>query len=143
MALEISIRKREGVSIIDLAGRIVLGDGAELLTDAVRKLLEQGKRNLLINLAGVTQVDSCGLGALVASFTSASRQSSKLKLLKPTKHSTDLFRITKLCTVFEIFDDETAAIRSLFETMPAKPAGSLAGPHRESAVPKKATTSSH
>ncbi len=137
MGLDISIRERQGVTILDLRGRIVLGDGVDQVIDAVKKFLEQGKTNLLIDLAGVTKVDSCGLGALVASYTSAARQSSELKLLHPPKHVTDLFKITKLCTVFEIFDGEDSAIESFSKETPARPPES----HLPAAQQKVATNS--
>ncbi len=111
MALEISIRKREGVSIIDLAGRIVLGDGNEEVMNTVKQLLSRGEKKLLMNLARVNKVDSAGLGAIIAGYVSAQNQKATLKLLKPG-HIRDLLVIAKLLTVFEIFDDEDEAIRS-------------------------------
>ena len=112
MALKIKLREREGVTIVDLNGRVVLGDGASELSDAVKGLLDQGKKKLLINLAGVTKMDSTGLGSLVGSYASATRQSAKLKLLKPQERIENLLIITKLITVFETFDDEDEAIAS-------------------------------
>jgi len=115
MALDIRIRDRDWVTIIDLKGRVVLGDGSQEVTDTVKKLLVEGKCRLLINLAGVDKMDSTGLGTMVGSYASASRQNASLKLLNPTKKIRDLIVITKLVTVFEIFDDEEAAIRSFAE----------------------------
>jgi len=112
MALDIKIRDREWVTVIDLNGRVVLGDGSQEVTDTVRELLTEGKSRLLINLAGVDKMDSTGLGAMVGSFASAARQNATVKLLKPMARIKDLLVITKLITVFEIFDDEEAAIRS-------------------------------
>jgi len=112
MALDIGIRERDGVTIIELNGRIVLGDGTQEVTDTVKNLLTKGKLKLLINLAGVDKMDSTGLGALVGSYASAARQNADLKLLKPMAKINDLLVITKLITVFDIFDEEEAALRS-------------------------------
>lgn len=112
MALDIRIRDRDWVTIIDLNGRVVLGDGTQEITDTVKKLLTEGKVRLLINLAGVDKMDSTGLGAMVGSYASADRQNASLKLLKPMERIKDLLVITKLITVFDIFDNEEAAIQS-------------------------------
>lgn len=105
-------RKVEGVSIIDLTGRITIGEGTVVLRDAVRSLLQKQERNILLNLADVSYIDSSGIGELVSSFTTVRNQGGKLKLLSLTKKVHDLLSITKLLTVFEVFDDEVQAIRS-------------------------------
>jgi anti-sigma B factor antagonist len=105
-------RKVEGVNIIDLSGRITIGEGTVVLRDAVRNLLQRHEKNILLNLADVSYIDSSGIGELVSSFTTLSSQGGKLKLLRLTKKVHDLLSITKLLTVFEVFDDEAKAIQS-------------------------------
>ena len=119
MALKISVRERGGVAIMDLDGRIVIGDGAEQLNTAARSLLAEGRKKLLINLAGVGHVDSVGLGSLVACHMSAGRQSAQFKLLKPLKHLTNLLAIPKLITVLEVFASEEEAVMSFSEEFAA------------------------
>jgi anti-sigma B factor antagonist len=111
--MTISERSSGSVCILDMDGPITLGpDGAELLTDKVRSLLQQGQKQLLINLAGVPYMDSTGLGAIVHAYATATRQGGSVKLLNSTKKLHDLLVITKLATVFESFDDEPAALAS-------------------------------
>lgn len=117
MSLTIKLRERDGVSILDLDGRIVMGREAEQLCSAAKGLLAGGGKKLLVNLAGVRRVDSTGLGALITCHASARAQSARLKLLKPLAHITNLLVITKLITVFEIFDDEAEAVESFVEEM--------------------------
>ena len=100
------------VVVLDLKGRITLGEGDELLKDKVNSLLNQGQKKIVLNLAEVPYVDSAGLGELVRTYTTVSRQGGSLKLLNLTKRITDLLSITKLLTVFETFDAENDAIRS-------------------------------
>ena len=100
------------VVVLDLTGKITLGDGDELLTDKVNSLLNQGRKQIVLNLAQVPYVDSAGLGAVVRTYTTVSRQGGSLKLVNLTKRITDLLAITKLLTVFETFDDEADAVRS-------------------------------
>ena len=104
------------VRILDVSGPIVVGaEGAERLADKVRSLLQQGYTRLIVNLAGVPYIDSTGLGVMVHAYATVSRQGGSLKLLHSTRKLHDLLVITKLATVFESFDDETAAARS-FQT---------------------------
>jgi len=111
--MTISERSSGSVCILDVEGAITLGPGgAELLTDKVRSLLQQGKKQLLINLAGVPYMDSTGLGAMVHAYATATRQGGSVKLLNSTKKLYDLLVITKLSTVFETFDNEPAALAS-------------------------------
>jgi len=105
-------RRIEGVNIIDLSGRITIGEGTVILRDAVRNLLQRNEKNILLNLADVSYIDSSGIGELVSSFTTVGNQGGKLKLLSLTKKVHDLLSITKLLTVFEVFDDEARAIQS-------------------------------
>jgi anti-sigma B factor antagonist len=100
------------VVVLDLRGRVTLGEGDEMLKDKVNSLVNQGYRKLLLNLAGVPYVDSAGLGEIVRTYTTVSRQGGSLKLLNLTKKITDLLSITKLLTVFETFDSEQDAVRS-------------------------------
>ena len=111
--MTISERTVSGVAILDIDGPITLGQGsAELLSDKIRSLLQQGQRQLIVNLAGVPYIDSTGLGALVHSFATATRQGGALKLLNSTKKLHDLLVITKLATVFDSYDSEAAAVQS-------------------------------
>ena len=105
-------RKIEGVNIIDLSGKITIGEGTIILKDAVRSLLQKNERKILLNLADVSYIDSSGIGELVSSFTTVGTQGGKLKLLSLTKKVHDLLSITKLLTVFEVYDDEAKAIQS-------------------------------
>lgn len=110
--LKVGIRNIEGVAIVDLSGRITLGEGSVQLRDTVQNLLAEGKLNILLNLAEVTYIDSSGIGELVAAFILLGKKQGALKLLNLTKKVHDLLQITKLYTVFEIHDDEAMAIAS-------------------------------
>jgi anti-sigma B factor antagonist len=112
MALTIASREVDGVVILDLSGRITLGEGSVQLRDATRGLIAKGKKNILLNLAEVNYIDSSGLGELVSAFTSAKNQQGEIKLLSLTKKVHDLLQLTKLYTVFDIKDDEASAIAS-------------------------------
>jgi len=112
VVMKANTRKIEGVNIIDLSGRITIGEGTVVLRDAVRNLLQKHEKNILLNLADVSYIDSSGIGELVSSFTTLSSQGGKLKLLKLTKKVHDLLSITKLLTVFEVFNNEAKAIQS-------------------------------
>ena len=100
------------VVILDLTGKILIGEGDDLLRDAVTKLADSGKTKILLNLAEVPYVDSAGLGEVVRCYTTVSRKGGKLKLLNLTKKIQDLLAITKLLTVFETYDSEDEAIKS-------------------------------
>lgn len=100
------------VTILDLTGKITLGEGDELLKDKINSLLNQGHRKILLNLEGVPYIDSAGLGEIVRTYTTVSRQGGKLKLLNLTKRIQDLLSITKLLTVFETFEAEEPAVAS-------------------------------
>ena len=112
MALKIASREVDGVDILDLSGRITLGEGSVQLRDAVRGLIGKGKKHILLNLGDVNYIDSSGLGELVSAFTSAKNQQAEVKLLNLTKKVHDLLQLTKLYTVFDIYDDEASAIAS-------------------------------
>ncbi len=112
VSLVTNIREVEGVSIVDLSGRITLGEGSGQLRDTVRKLLEKDQKKILLNLGDVSYIDSAGLGELVSSYTTAANQGAKVKLLNLQKKVKDLLQITKLYTVFDEFSNEATAIMS-------------------------------
>ena len=110
--MQIEERITGDVVILDLKGKVTLGEGDELLKDKINSLVHQGQRKVVLNLADVPYIDSAGLGELVRTYTSLSRQGGSLKLLNLTKRITDLLSITKLLTVFETHDNEADAVRS-------------------------------
>ena len=110
--MQIDERTIGDVLVLDVNGRITLGEGDEILKDKVNSLLNQGKKKIVLNLAEVPYVDSAGLGAIVRTYTTVSRQGGNLKLLNLTKRITDLLAITKLLTVFETFESESDAVQS-------------------------------
>jgi len=110
--MQITERQVGDVMILDLKGKITLGEGDELLKDKVNSLVNQGRRKIVLNLAEVPYLDSAGLGEVVRAYTTVSRQGGSLKLLNLTKRITDLLSITKLLTVFDTFDSEDEAVRS-------------------------------
>ena len=110
--MQIEERAVGDVVVLDLKGRVTLVDGDELLKDKVNSLVNQGHRKIILNLADVPYIDSAGLGEIVRTYTTVSRQGGSLKLLNLTKRISDLLAITKLLTVFETFDTENEAIKS-------------------------------
>jgi len=110
--MEIEQRTVGEIVILDLRGKITLGEGDELLKDKVNSLVNQGHKKVILNLAAVPYIDSAGLGEIVRTYTTVSRQGGSLKLLNLTKRITDLLAITKLLTVFETYDTENDAVRS-------------------------------
>ena len=110
--MEIAERLVSDITVLDLKGKMTLGEGDELLKDKINSLLGAGKKKLVLNLEGVPYIDSAGLGEIVRTFTTVSRQGGSLKLLNLTKRIEDLLAITKLLTVFETFDTESEAIKS-------------------------------
>lgn len=110
--MQIDERTIGDVLVLDVNGRITLGEGDEILKDKVNSLLNQGKKKIILNLAEVPYVDSAGLGAIVRTYTTVSRQGGSLKLLNLTKRITDLLAITKLLTVFETYESEADAVQS-------------------------------
>ena len=110
--MEISERNNGKVTVLDLSGKITLGEGDVLLKDKLYSLLNQGRKDVLLNLENVQYVDSAGLGAIVAAYTTMTRDGGSLKLANITKKMQDLLSITKLLTVFETFDSEDEALRS-------------------------------
>jgi anti-sigma B factor antagonist len=100
------------VSVIDVAGRITLGEGSSALRDTLRDMVTKGQKKILLNLGDVSYIDSSGIGELVSGFTSVTNSGGQLKLLNLTKRVKDLLQITKLYTVFDVHEDEAGAIRS-------------------------------
>ena len=112
MALSISSREVDGVTVLDLTGRITLGEGSVQLRDAIRDMIGKGSKSILLNLGDVNYIDSSGLGELVSAYTTVRNQGGELKLLNLTRKVHDLLQITKLYTVFDVKDDEASAIAS-------------------------------
>ena len=112
MSAKISPRQVGDVTVIDVSGRITLGEGSSSLRDGIRELVGKGQKKILLNLADVSYIDSSGIGELVSAFTSVTNGGGQMKLVNLTKRVKDLLQITKLYTVFEVFDDETHAVRS-------------------------------
>ena len=113
MSLNVATREVDGVTIVDLGGRITLGDASSgKLRESIREILGGGAKKILINLADVSYIDSSGLGELVSSYTTASNQDASVKLLNVQAKVQDLLQITKLYTVFDSFDNEADAILS-------------------------------
>ena len=112
MQIEERIDTASDVTILDLKGKITLGDGDEALKDKINSLIQQNRRRILLNFAEVPYIDSAGLGEVVRTYTTVSRQGGQLKLVNLTKRITDLLSITKLLTVFETFDVEADALKT-------------------------------
>jgi anti-sigma B factor antagonist len=111
---QLTVKERQvgEVTILDLSGKITIGEGSVQLRETVRKLLDENKKKILLNLGDVSYVDSSGIGELVSSYTTTNNNGGQLKLLNLTKKIQDLLMITKLLTVFETFDSEDAAVAS-------------------------------
>ena len=112
MSMKVSTRQVDGVTIVDCSGRITLGEGSVMLKDTVRELLSKGQKRILLNLGDVNYIDSSGIGELVSAFTTVRNKGGELKLLHLTKKVHDLLQITKLYTVFDVKDEEAAAVKS-------------------------------
>jgi len=112
VSMKSTLRQVDSVIVVDLSGRITLGEGCTQLRELVREQLGKGTKFVLLNLADVTYIDSSGIGELVSAFTTVSNQGGQLKLLNLTKKVHDLLQITKLYTVFDVHDDEAKAISS-------------------------------
>jgi anti-sigma B factor antagonist len=112
VTMKASTRNVDQITVVDLSGRITLGEGSVVLRDTVRNLVGQGNKKILLNLGDVNYIDSSGIGELVSAFTSVRNQGGELKLLNLTKKVHDLLQITKLYTVFDVKDDEAAAVNS-------------------------------
>jgi len=110
--MKIPARHRDGVTILEPQGKITIGVGDVALREAVNGALESGARSILINMQGVTTIDSSGVGELVSTYTSVSNRGGKLKLLRLPPKVTDILQVTQLITVFEVYDDEDEAVAS-------------------------------
>ena len=110
--MKASSRRVDGFTILDLSGRITLGEGSVVLRDQIRDLLGKSEKKILLNLGDVTYIDSSGIGELVSAFTTVRNQGGELKLLNLTKKVHDLLQITKLYTVFDVKDDEASAVKA-------------------------------
>ena len=111
VSIKANSRQMDGVTIVDLSGRITLGEGTSTLREALRDLVGRGQKRILLNLADVNYIDSSGIGELVSGYTTLTGQGGQLKLLNLTKKVHDLLQITKLITVFEFYQDEATAIK--------------------------------
>jgi anti-sigma B factor antagonist len=114
-----STRQVGGVTIVDISGRIELGEGSAALRDLISDLLSKGRNKILLNLGDVDYIDSNGLGTLVRAFTSVRKQEGELKLLKLTNKVQDLMQITRLYTVFDIMNDEAEGVKSFGQSTAA------------------------
>jgi len=112
VSVKLSTRQVGNVSVIDVAGRITLGEGSSALRETLREMVAKNQNKILLNLADVTYIDSSGIGELVSGYTTVTNTGGALKLLNLNKRVKDLLQITKLYTVFEVHEDEAAAIRS-------------------------------
>ena len=112
MALKITNREVQGVSVVHMDGRIVLGEESNALRESVKNLLAENKKKIVLNMSDVTYIDSAGLGTLVAAFHSARAQGATLKLANLGSKFQEVLQVTKLMTVFEVFDSEAAAVQS-------------------------------
>ena len=110
--LNISERQAGDVTVLDLSGKITIGEGSVSLRSAIRRLIEEGKKKILLNLGQVGYVDSSGIGELVSSYTTIGREGGQLKIVNLTQKIQDLLAITKLLTVFDVYDDEPTALNS-------------------------------
>ncbi|HEY2846514.1 MAG TPA: STAS domain-containing protein [Pyrinomonadaceae bacterium] len=110
--ITISERQAGDVTVLDLEGKVTIGEGSVTLRNAIRRLLGEGKNKILLNLGAVGYIDSSGIGELVSSFTAVKKEGGTLKLLNLTQKIQDLLAITKLLTVFDTFDDEASALAS-------------------------------
>ncbi len=112
MSIKLNTRQVGDVTVLDLAGRITLGEGSSTLRDSLKELVTKGDKKILLNLGDVTYIDSSGIGELVSGFTTVTNSGGSLKLLGLNKRVKDLLQVTKLYTVFEAFEDEAEAVRS-------------------------------
>ena len=112
MSVKLTNRQVGDVTVIDASGRITLGEGSSTFRDSIKDLTNKGNKKVLLNLADVSYIDSSGIGELVSGFTTVSNAGGQLKLLKLTKRIQDLLQITKLYTIFEVFDDEAKGLAS-------------------------------
>lgn len=116
MSVALSPRQIGDVTVVDIAGRITLGEGSSNLHEGIRDLVDRGRNKLLLNLADVPYIDNSGIGELVSAFTYTTNRGGQLKLLNLTREVHDLLQLTNLYTVFEVYDDESEAVASFAAT---------------------------
>jgi anti-sigma B factor antagonist len=112
VSVKLTSRQVGDVAVIDAAGRITLGEGASHFREMIRDIVSKGNKKILLNLSDVSYIDSSGIGEMVSGFTTVTNSGGQLKLIGLSKRVKDLLQITKLYTVFEVFDDEAEAVRS-------------------------------
>lgn len=112
MAMKINERQIADVTILDISGRLVLGEDTALLRNTIRDLISRGKKNILLNLGEVPYIDSSGIGELMGAFTTVAREGGEVKLLHLTKKVQQVLQVVKLLTVFDVFDDKAAALQA-------------------------------
>jgi len=112
VSIKLDVRQVGDVAVVDVAGRIILGEGSSALRDSLRDMVSKGQKKILLNLGEVSYIDSSGIGELVSGFTSVTNNGGQLKLLSLTKRVKDLLQITKLYTVFDVHESEASAVRS-------------------------------
>jgi anti-sigma B factor antagonist len=112
VAMEIQIRTSGSVTILDLTGNLTIGSNEENLRETVKRLIDEERRHLLLNLSEVPTIDSSGIGAMIKSFTSVNEVNGKLKILKPSRMARQLLSITGLLSILETFEDEASAVSS-------------------------------
>lgn len=118
MVLRATYRDAGGVTVVDISGRVVLGESSALVRKTIRELLDDQRSNILLNLADVDYIDSSGIGELVSAYMAVKNRGGSLKLLQLTKKVRDLLQLTKLFTVFEVYSDESTAVRSFSLSAP-------------------------
>ena len=119
MTAKINIRHMEGVTVLEVSGRIVLGDGGIVFRDSFQNALKTGTQKVVVDLGGVNYMDSCGLGELTNAYTSAKARGCDVKLARLTRRLDNLLQITKLATVFDIYEDEVGAVAAFSNCQPA------------------------
>ncbi len=112
MSLNFNVRQVSNVAIVDLSGRLTMGEAAGMLRETIKELISDDHKNILLNLANVSYIDSSGLGELVGAFATVGNRGGRLKLLNLQKRVHELMQVTKLVTIFEVFEDEAQAVRS-------------------------------
>jgi len=112
LSLTVKTREKDGAVIVDLDGRLTLGEATGMLREAIRDLVAQNKTNIVLNFKNLEYMDSAGLGELVSAYTSAKNAGGKVKMVNMGGRALDLLQVTKLMTLFELYDDEEAAVKS-------------------------------
>jgi anti-sigma B factor antagonist len=119
MSIKLTTREKGDVTIVDISGKLTLGEGSSALREKMWELVEAGSKQVLLNMASVSRIDSSGIGELAVGYTNVTSAGGEMKLLNLDNHVEDLLRITKLCEVFETYEDEDSAIRSFSVAQPS------------------------